>query len=58
MAASDIELDEKTMMSLRMTERRKREIGMRAEQLGMNKTQYLLHLVENDLSEVELPELE
>jgi len=58
MAVSNEELDKQTALSVRVSERFKRQIGMRAEQLGKDKSQYLRDLVEDDLEGTELPDLE
>lgn len=56
MAVTD--LDEETKITFRCTERFKRMAGMRANQRGMDVSEYIRSLVNEDLEKVEFPEPE
>lgn len=59
MAASDgKDLDEDSKITFRCSERFKRKVGMRANQLGLDKSEYIRQLIRQDLENVDLPDLE
>lgn len=51
-------LDEQRSVSFRCSERLKRKAGMRANQLGMQKSEYIRQLIREDVDNAGIPDLE